>query len=167
METEDRDEAARNLLRQMGRATGFPAIPPHVAYRLVSVLGTTEAIYLDSNVDIERDSDGVQSLSGDIIGFTDSAVFRVALTGVRQRPDSDTAATISVTAWSRRTLTGVAITNEHNTDDTWASAQYDLWPREARATLTYKDQPEPLVLPLRRGGAADFGALLPTITADL
>lgn len=167
MNTDERDESARSLLRQLGRATGFPAIPPHAAYRLVAVLGTTEPVYLDSNVDINRDSGGVQSLSGDIIGFTDNAVFRVTLSGVRQRPDSDVAATIAITAWSRRTLVGVAIESEHNTDDTWASAQYDLWPREARATLTYKGQPEPLVLPLSRGGAAAFGALLPTITADL
>jgi hypothetical protein len=167
MDTEDRDEAARNLLRELGRATGFSAIPPHVVYRLVSVLGTTEPLYVDSNVDINRANNGAQSLSGDIIGFTDSVAFRVTLKDVQQRPDSDTAATVSVTAWSRRTLTGVAIKNEHNTDDTWASAQYDLWPREARATLTYKGQPEPLVLPLSPSGAAGFGAILPAVTADL
>lgn len=167
MDTEDRDGAAESLLRQLGRATGFSAIPPHVVYRLVSVLGTTEPLYVDSNVDSNRAGNGAQSLSGDIVGFTGSVVFRVTLKDVREQPDSDTAATVSVTAWSRRTLTGVVIRNEHNNDDTWASAQYGLWPREARATLIYTDQPEPLVLPLSPGGAAGFGAILPAITADL
>lgn len=38
-----------------------------------------------------------------------------------------------VTAWSRRTLTTLAVSD---TDDTWATAQNDLWPRGGRLTLT-------------------------------
>lgn len=166
VDLEQRDEAVKALRAQITRATGLSQMPLHVIFRMAAVVGHDPLVFLDGDVDIDREQRS-QTLSGTLVGFTDRVGLRVILDGVGVRPNSDAAATVSVEAWSRRTLTGLALRRHDNTDDTWVSAQHLLWPRGAHVQLTYRDMSEPLVLPLSNVGGDELGSLVPTLTADL
>ena len=154
------------MVRELRLVTGWPALPPHVAYRVAALLGTEPLLYADSNVDITR-RPGDDVLNGRIIAFTADTVVLLVLTDVTLRPESDVAATVDVQAWARRDLKGVVVGGSRNTDDVWMSAQQVLWPRKAVVGLFYDGRPEPVVLPLSDTGADRLGDFMPTLTKDL
>jgi hypothetical protein len=52
----------------------------HVIFRMAAVVGHDPLIFLDGAVDVDRDQRS-QTLSGTLIGFTDSVGSRVILAG--------------------------------------------------------------------------------------
>jgi hypothetical protein len=79
MNLEQRDEAVKTTRADRPRHW-IQRVPLHVIFRMAAVVGHDPLILLDGAVDVDRDQRS-QTLSGTLIGFTDSVGSRVILAG--------------------------------------------------------------------------------------
>lgn len=152
------------LVRVLREATGFPALPLHVAYRLHAVLGDHEVLWADSDVNVRQPDQGPQKLGGSIVIFTATTVVQLKLDGTALRPQPDER-TVALEAWPRSALRSLRFEAAENADTDWESAWNAPWPRGGRARLTYEGQTV-VVLPLSQTGDG-LADLLPQLLDDL
>lgn len=109
--------------------------------------------------------------SGSLLLLTDALVVLVTATSSVDEPAPHHEPSVDVQLWARATLQAVRLLDaEQGVDYGWHRIERDgpRWPRGTTVELTYRDRPEPLLLPLgKRPAGDDLTVVLPALLRDI
>jgi hypothetical protein len=157
----------RLLAGRIGEQPAFD-MPGHLLVRLTVLLHGQAVEYVLFHP-AHLDGGG---FSGTFLLLTERVVVRAEVSSSQDGPSPLTEPSARVEMWSRATLARVLVEDEQPGMDRWWQ-QYSRdaqqqWPRATAVTLTYRDRPEPLRLPLGERQVGDKQAdVLATLLRDL
>jgi hypothetical protein len=161
-------------LRKSIDALGLPwNVPPHVAWRLVAMLGDEPVAYIDAEV-----SGGRRAYTGTVVMFTETRVVIARMADAPEQPEPSQPATFSTTVatWRRSLLQVLDMAPDRdawrNSDPGWLGLTIERdYPADLTVTLTYRDVGDPITLPLAGEHAGERTAalfdFLPSLLRDV
>jgi hypothetical protein len=147
----------------------FPP-PRHLLTRLATLIAGEPVEYVDSSLQPSDNGgyDGqllVVTPTRFVLAKAHDAPFQTDAF----HPERARATSVTARSWSRATLNEVAMADD-NPNEIWQNALSTEWPRGAHLHLRFRNDPDPITLPLSDATLSyhsDLGALLRALLADL